>query len=146
MKLFDAITETRPISPVFRENIGRTKGSWIAFIENGGKANSERSPRRQDADLPGEVQAGNIMLRDGTFNATVEKFRLGVCPACAKSQIPRVAGAMFVVSNAYIGFNTPGTLFNEIPIERQYGMRVEFSGGAEFFSGRSRNRSERRHS
>jgi hypothetical protein len=146
LKLFDAITESRPISPVFRENIGRSKGSWIAFIENGGIADSERRPRRQDIDLPGEVQAGNIMLRDGTFNAAVEKFRLGVCPACAKSQIPRVAGAMFVVSNAYIGFNKPGTLFNEIPNERQYGMRVEFSGGAEFFSGRSRNRSERRHS
>ena len=142
LKLFDAITATRPIAPFFRENIGRAKGSWIAFIENDSNADSERGPRTQDADLPVEVQARNIMLRDGRFDAVVEKFRLGVCPTCSKTQIPGVAGALFVVSNLYIGFNSSGTLQSQIPTERQYGMRIEFSGGAEFFSGRSKSRSE----
>jgi hypothetical protein len=82
-----------------------------------------------------------VALRDGEFNKMLAKFKEGVCPSCNDSQISNVVGALFVVSNSYSGFTPAGEGEIQVPSEPQFGMRVEFSGGAEYFAGRSRGRS-----
>jgi hypothetical protein len=139
--LYDAITTLKSRPSFFRQNIERAQGKWISFIETESQTQSVRGPRKKDVDRPVEEQASNVALRDGDFNKVLGRFKEGVCPTCTASQIPKVVGALFIVSNLYSHFAPAGEGQIAVPAERQFGMRVEFSGGAEYFAGRSRGRS-----
>lgn len=142
LDLYDAVTKSKSRPMFLRDNIDRAKGKWVGFIETDMDAKSVRHPREKDLGRPVEEQARQIALRDGAFNEMVQSFAEGICPSCKVAQIPKVVGAMFVVSNKYEGFGPSGVGEILVPTERQYGMQVKFSGGAEYFSGRSRGRSK----
>lgn len=141
LQVYDAITAQKIRSPFFRQNIERAQGKWISFVETDSQVQSKRRPREKDLGLPVEEQASNVALRDGEFNKVLGRFKEGVCPNCSNSQISKVVGALFIVSNLYIDFTQAGEGQIAVPSERQFGMRIEFSGGAEYFAGRSRDRS-----
>ena len=144
LDLYDAVTKSKSRPMLLRDNIVRAEGRWIGFLETDRQATSVRRPRAKDGDRAVEEQARQIALRDGAFNDVVKGFADGLCPSCKvpRTQIPKVAGTMFIVSNRYEGFNIASEGQPAVPAERQYGMQVKFSGGAEYFSGRSRGRSK----
>jgi hypothetical protein len=141
LDVYDAVTALKSRPSFFRQNIERAQGKWISFIETESQVGNKRGPRDKDLGRPVEDQASNVALRDGDFNKMLGKFKEGVCPICNDSQIPKVVGALFIVSNLYSGFTPAGEGQIAVPSEPQFGMRVEFSGGAEYFAGRSRGRS-----
>ena len=141
LDVYDAVTALKSRPLFFRQNIERAQGKWISFIETESQMGNKRGPRDKDLGRPVEDQASNVALRDGEFNRMLAKFKEGVCPICNDSQISNVVGALFIVSNSYSGFTPAGEGKIQVPSEPQFGMRVEFSGGAEYFAGRSRGRS-----
>ena len=142
VELYDAVTRSKSRPGLLRDNIVRAEGRWIGFLETDKQATSVRHPRAKDEGRSAEEQARQIALRDGAFNNLVKGFADGLCPSCKlpQTQILKVAGTMFIVSNSYEKFTDAPEGQPRVPTERQYGMQVKFSGGAEYFSGRSRDR------